>query len=246
MNEIKNLYNQISKHSQYQILPDSVSTLIGNVTPSINRYEKERFDYINKNLLLKNNSILDIGSNTGFFSIMSLENGAREVSAIEGNIIHSTFLHEVGLEFNLNINVINQYFDDSTQLNKKFDITFLLNVVHHLGDDFGDVNLDIISAKNKIIEVINNLSKVTNYLVFQMGYCWKGNRDLLLFENGTKTEMIDFIKNNVSNKWNIKKIGILNSNGVYEDMTTQNLSKNINLGEFGNRPLFILEVKNNL
>jgi hypothetical protein len=243
MNKIKNLYNSISKHSHYQLLPKSVEKIVGNVFQEIKRYEYERFDYIKDNINLKNSSILDIGSNTGFFTISSIENGAKNATAYEGNEQHSLFLNSIANEFKFDVDVISEYFYNTDNLDKNFDITFLLNVVHHLGDDFESNDIDMITAKSKMIDMINDISKVTRYLVFQMGYCWKGNKELLLFENGSKTEVIDFIKTNTADYWDIEQIGIFDKNLKYENINTTNIDKFIEFGEFGNRPLFILKSK---
>lgn len=243
MNKIQNLYNSVSKHSHYQVLPKSVEKVVGKVSQKIKRYEHERFDYINQNVNFQNTSVLDIGSNTGFFTISSIEAGAKNVVAYEGNEIHSDFLSSIADEFNFNIDVVSEYFSNTYDIDKKFDITFLLNVVHHIGDDFENNNIDMIMAKTKMIEMINNISMFTNHLVFQMGYCWKGNKDLLLFDNGTKTEVIEFIKSNTFNFWDIVKIGVLDKNLKYQDVNTENINKFNELGEFGNRPIFILKSK---
>lgn len=246
MNEIKKLYDIVSKHSHYQLLPKSVENIVGEVQRSINRFENERFEYITQNVNLQNLYVLDIGANTGFFSISSIEHGAKEIIAYEGNQIHSSFLSLVSNHLNLNIKTVSEYYYNNDNLDKNFDLIFLLNVVHHVGDDFQKGDMDILSAKNKMIEMINQLSKNTRYLVFQMGYCWKGNTELLLFENGTKSEMIDFISSNTSDFWDILKIGVLTKDLKYQDINDENSKKFKELGEFGNRPLFILQSKNYL
>lgn len=243
MNKIKNLYNSISKHSHYQLLPKSVEKIVGDVFQEIKRYEYERFEYIKDNINFKNSSILDIGSNTGFFTISSLESGAKNATAYEGNTEHSLFLSSIIKEFKFDADIISEYFYNTNNLNKTFDVSFLLNVVHHIGDDFESTDIDMITAKTKMIDMINDMSNVTQYLVFQMGYCWKGNKELLLFENGTKTEVIDFIKSNTSDFWDIKQIGIFDKNLKYQNMDISNTNKFIEFGEFGNRPLFILQSK---
>jgi uncharacterized protein related to proFAR isomerase len=244
MNNIKKLYDNISKHSHYQILPKSVENLIGAVKPNIFRYEFERFNYINKKVDFDKKSILDIGANTGFFSISSLENNANDVVVYEGNNEHCNFIKNVCDILNLNIDVKNEYFTTNTQLNDTFDITFLLNIVHHLGDDFDDNELSMPLAKNKMIEFVNTLSNKTKYLIFQMGYCWKGDVNQILFDNGTKSEMISFIETNTSEHWIVESIGIMDTDMQYYDVNNSNLLKIQQLKEFGNRPLFILKSKN--
>ena len=243
MSNVKKLYDIISKHSHYQILPKSVESLVGSVNQRIPRYELQRFDYINQNIDLKNKLVLDIGANTGFFSISSLEKEANSVVVYEGNQKHCNFIKDISDILNLNIDVKNEYFTSDTELNLKFDVTFLLNVVHHFADDFGDNQLSMSLAKDKMIELINSLSYKTKYLVFQMGYCWKGDINQLLFSSGTKSEMISFIKSNTSFDWVVEKIGIMDMDTNYYDLNHSNRARIEELKEFGNRPLFILKSK---
>ena len=77
---------------------------------------------------------------------------------------------------------------------KSYDVVFLMNVLHHIGDDYGDSAITLKEAKENIIFQLNGMAEKTKYMVFQMGFNWKGNRDKGLFENGTKEEMVEFIK----------------------------------------------------
>jgi hypothetical protein len=115
-------------------------------------------------------------------------------------------------------------------------------VLHHVGDDFGDSALDMATAKQQILDKLNWLSGFADTLVFQLGFCWKGNRKLLLFENGTKEEMIDFIEKGVKSTWNVQALGIAEkTEGItYCKLTHENINRDDSLGEFLNRPLFIL------
>ena len=81
-------------------------------------------------------------------------------------------------------------------------------------------------------------------MVFQLGFNWKGNRNLGLFENGSKVELIDFIAEGVKNYWTIEKIGIAeaaNNSIEYCDLNDNNIIRNDKIGEFLNRPIFILK-----
>jgi hypothetical protein len=161
---------------------------------------------------------------------------------------HATFVKSASDFLNLNISVQNVYlnFDDTDNFELDADVVLLLNVIHHLGDDFGNKSLNINDAKGKMINSINYFSKKTKYLVLQMGYCWKGDRGQLLFEDGTKKEMIDFVKNATVDYWNILAIGVAeekNKLTKYNLLNKDNIIRNDKLGEFRNRPLFILQSK---
>jgi hypothetical protein len=50
----------------------------------------------------------------------------------------------------------------------------LFNVIHHLGDDFGDKSLSMEKQKDEggiVIFIIKRISSL------QMGFCWKGDRN---------------------------------------------------------------------
>ncbi|MCB0752603.1 MAG: hypothetical protein KDC52_14120 [Ignavibacteriae bacterium] len=81
-------------------------------------------------------------------------------------------------------------------------------------------------------------------LVIQIGFNWKGDIRFPLFENGTKGEMINYLKSNISKKWEISKIGIaeqIENKIEYKSLSNNNIVRNDRLGEFLNRPLFVLK-----
>ena len=70
---------------------------------------------------------------------------------------------------------------------------------------------------------------------------------LLLFKNGTKKELISFIKKGIKKNFEIVDIGIpefINNNIIYAEPNDENMKRRDDLGEFLNRPLFILRSKN--
>jgi len=241
MDKLQKLYDITSKHSQYQKLPKSVTNLIGEVEQKINRYEYERLEYINSNIDLNNKTILDVGSNTGFFSVSSIESGANLVDVYEGDKSHADFISDISDTLDLNISVNQKYLQFNETFDKKYNLVYLLNVVHHFGDDFGDTKISIKKAKEKMSEILKYFSDKTEFMVFQMGYCWKGDRNLLLFENGSKKEMLSFVEIFIKNYWVILNIGILESDSNYYNLNNSNIKNEPKLKEFGNRPLFILK-----
>jgi SAM-dependent methyltransferase len=249
--KLKELYSLKSKHSNYQILSRKLSKLIQSNELSTNsRYEQERLQYISENIELKHKTVLDIGGNSGYFTFESVELGAEKVHYYEGNSAHAEFVRLAVqvLRLESKVDVSAQYFLFDDETNYRGDIAFLLNVLHHVGDDYGNNKLSIIEAKNSILNCLNSLSNSVNTLVFQLGFNWKGNRDAALFKNGTKKELIDFIKEGTSSYWDIVKIGIaesktLNGDIIYSDLNENNMLRADHLGEFLNRPLFIMSSK---
>lgn len=245
--KLKELYSLHSKHSNYQILSKKLADIIGNDIEVKTRYETERLEYILKKINIMNKTVLDIGGNTGFFTFELLDRGARKVHYYEGNKSHSEFVKISTQYLNIDdrVEVTDRYFSFKTgEHHERYDVVLLLNVLHHIGDDYGDKRITIEKAKEIIIEQLNNLSEISDLIVFQLGYNWKGDRETCLFDNGTKKEMIEFIKEGAKNYWAILNIGIAEykkSTVEYCDPTEENLKRQDHLGEFLNRPIFIMK-----
>lgn len=242
------LYSKASKHSNYQRLPTVLKKHLDEDLLRIkSRNEYERLSYILQNVPVRNKSVLDIGANTGFFSFALMENGAQSVRIYEGNQEHADFIRYaaqfIGMDGKMTVE--NAYFDfTAPQKGVHYDIALLLNVVHHIGDDYGDFSIGQQAAKRSIIESVNNLFSTTNVLIFQLGFNWQGDKNKPLFATGTKQEMIAFLKEGIEKRWNILKIGVpvlMDGNIVYCDLDEDNVKRDDSLGEFLNRPLFILQ-----
>jgi SAM-dependent methyltransferase len=249
INKLKILYAQSSKHSNYQILSSRLSAIIGDNLEVKSRHEVERLNFILENLNIKEKNVADIGGNTGFFSFELIERGVKHVDYFEGNKIHSNFVKLAASLLGLTdrIKVTNKYINFENELEeKKYDITLLLNVLHHLGDDYGNRSITIEEVKQHILKQLNSLAVKTSFLVFQLGFNWKGDITLGLFANGTKREMIQFISEGTKDYWEILNIGIpdlLNGTVIYYQGRKYNIDRNDSVGEFLNRPLFIIKSK---
>ncbi len=245
--KLQELYANRSKHSNYQILSTKLSKFLPPESTEVkSRFEQERLDIISSQLDVANKSVLDIGGNTGFFSFELLDRGAKHIHFFEGNKEHADFVtiaSEV-LEVANKITISNEYLNFNEELKAKYDIILLLNVLHHVGDDYGDGELTIENAKKQIITQLISLHKHAEYIVFQLGFNWKGNPNLGLFENGTKKELIDFIEKGVKNTYEVIAINIAEKKEteiVYNALNKSNIERDDSMGEFLNRPLFILK-----
>lgn len=245
--QLKNKYANVSKHSNYQILPMELEKFLSNSdVNTVSRNEKVRLDYFLKNVNIKNKTILDIGGNTGYFTFEFLRHGAKSIDYYEGNKEHSEFVELASevLQRKKQVKIYNQYYN--FDLDHKFDIILLLNVLHHIGDDFDNNKLSKKKALEKIIRYLNHIMTQTHILIFQLGFNWKGDISLPLFTNGTKKELIDFITLNLDSKYEIMKIGIAQKEKdkiVYNDLDKLNIQRDDSLGEFLNRPIFIIKQK---
>lgn len=244
---LKTLYENDSKHSNYQVLTRKLAKLIAPEQISTNsRYEHERLAYLKKHLTLKDKTLLDIGGNTGFFTFECLDAGASIVDYYEGNQYHADFVRTASkvLKYDDKVNVHNTYYPFNGKSSQHYDIILLLNVLHHVGDDYGEPSTSIDKARELIIHQINNMSVTCDVMVLQLGFCWKGNITMGLFEHGTKQEMIEYLKNGIDECWEILHIGIAEKNKnevTYEELSDHNIARSDEIGEFLNRPLFILK-----
>ena len=246
LDNLIDLFNKTSKHSNYQVLSERLTNLIGPGSIDVtSRFERERFEYIRTRVSLAGMRVLDIGGNTGFFSFEALEAGAIAVHHFEGEPSHSAFVLEASdvLGYASKVEVTNAYYLFPESGNRRYDVTFLLNVLHHLGDDYGDKKISIDGAKDMMARQLRSMANSTHTLVFQLGFSWKGNRNLGLFENGTKAELIDFVTSASMGEFEIEHCGIpvkIGDKIVYSDLDDVNVIRNDSLGEFLNRPLFIM------
>ena len=244
------LYNRTSKHSNYQVLARPLRAIIQQDSLNIlSRYELERLDYVLSDCTVRKKVIADIGGNTGFFTLECAAQGAATVLYFDGNDAHAEFVKEAAHVLNLDkvVAVSNKYIHFGDDFNSQVDICFLLNVLHHIGDDYGDAALSRHEAKKQILESLAYMSNKARVLIFQLGFNWKGDRTLPLFDNGTKAELIDFIRKGTADNWEIMRIGIARRaqhHVEYQDLNETNVRRDDSLGEFLNRPLFIMRSRN--
>ncbi len=235
----------MGKHSQYQAIPSFLRPFLGNACFSAKpRFDRERLDFVLQFFNPKDKIVLDIGGNTGFFTFEMIHYGAQKVIYYEGNDTHVEFVQTALQLLNLRqtIEIRASYFPFDAIPKESYDFTFLFNVLHHVGADFNHQVKDREEAKKLIIRYLNNLSKITQVLAFQMGFCRKGDRNLPLFANGTKDEMIRFIVEGIQDFWTVMVIGIPEKHQqeiVYCPLNSQNIRRDDSLGEFLNRPLFM-------
>ena len=245
--QLKEMYASTSKHSNYQILASELQKYLTNDEIDVkSRNETIRLDYFLKNVDIQNKKVLGIGGNTGFFTFEFLKNGASSLEYYEGNAEHAKFVQLASevLNYTDALSVHSKYYNFDQE--EKYDVILLLNVLHHLGDDFGDDKVSKEKALETIIEHMKTMAKQTDILVFQLGFNWKGDRNSPLFENGTKKELIDFISSNLTDEFEIMNIGIaeeINDDVVYADLNDKNIQRIDSLGEFLNRPIFIMKSK---
>lgn len=186
-------------------------------------------------------SVLDIGANTGYFSLAAIERGARRVVSQEGDAGHAEFLQSAArlLDVGDRLTVRPGYYDFDEERSEFFDITLCLNVLHHLGGSFGDPAMSLDDARRQMLSGLNRLARTTHTLFLQIGYQWKGLAGQPLFARGSKSEQIDFVSQGTAGIWRIDDIVVASGfSGSFEPINGRNAGRDDSLGEFLNRPLF--------
>ena len=186
---MKNLISYLktkSKHSEYQLLPERLRILLGiSSKKMINHYEIERLNFICNSVEIQDKNILDVGANTGFFTFELLDRSAKKSICFEGNKEHAEFIRLSSkiMCMESKIDVYNRYFDFDADLNNiNTEIVILLNVLHHVGDDYGDKKLSKNKVLDQIASTLEKISKVTSILIFQLGFNWQGKINQPLFK----------------------------------------------------------------
>jgi hypothetical protein len=251
--ELQRLYADSSKHSVYQNVPDFVSAELG-YTETIDegwRGDRPRLEFLSKfRAPIDGETWMDFGANTGFFTL-SLAHDYPQAAfiAVEANPNHACFIERVAHNFELrNVQVIKRAVglrELSTLPHSDFILH--LNVLHHAGHDFdADLVPDRASFPKYAASYMQALRERASTMLFQMGFNWKGDIRRCLFEKGTKAEMIDFVSRGTGGTWKIEHIGVAERqpDGVrYADINDANVRRDDSLGEFLNRPLFIMHAR---
>ncbi len=248
ISQLKLLFSSNSKHGAYQQMPELLVPFLGDLlnTPSCDEqarrfYVEEKIDFVNKN-------VLDIGANIGYFSFAAVQNKARHITAYEGNLEHAEFIKLAAAFLNLEDKLIvkSTYYPFIEKELTPFDITFLFNVLHHLGDDYGErfTFRDLTKIHAAILKQLNLMAFNSKTLLFQLGFNWQGNKNFPLFTHGTKKEQIQFITNGTSDYWDIQHIGVYEPlQKKYVTLNENNVARIDLIGEFLNRPIFIMQSK---
>lgn len=232
-----------SKHSTYQELHPCLLDLLGTQQSPAGKLESARWGYMAAHCDFQGKTIIDIGANTGFFCMAAISAGATRVSAIEGNKEHAEFMLHAAhlLGWQDRFQVWHEYYDFGANEHSKADVALCLNVLHHLGDDFGSSSLSLEQARQGIGEGLRLLAGHARNCWFQLGFNWKGDRHKPLFSRGLKVELIDFVTDACASAWSIEKVAIYNpATSTYEDASDKLLVRFDDIGEFLNRPLFLL------
>ena len=211
--ELRTLYERSSKHGQYQALPAPLAEKLG-FQFKINeewRGDRTRYpairEYVEKNRI---RSILDVGANTGFFSL-SLNNDLPylEVTACELNKVHAriiTILSELG-GYQVKVTDTPADLQHLGQFGY-FDCVLHLNILHHAGHDFDAALVpDRDAFSEYATKYLERLKGMAGRVVFQMGYNWRGDKTLPLVPKDDQAGKVDLTRTLFQNAgWEIEHI----------------------------------------
>ena len=228
--KLASLYNDHSKHANYQNIPEFVSRKLG-YSEIINeswRGDTARYSYI-KTLIpfSRIRTVADIGSNTGFFSLsLANEYKTTRVLAFDTNLQHIKFIQAIKQHFGMeNIDTVAAGVDlASANGFPAHDAVLLLNVLHHAGVDFDEK--EVRSEKEFSSYAVKYLGKIRSnvrYLIFQMGYNWGGNKQKPLITGNSIAAMICLVAQFCKEAgWSFQRVGIFsrvgNELGAYHDL----------------------------
>lgn len=197
--KLEALYNDGSKHSRYQNIPEFVRNELG-YTETIDenwRGDTARFNYLTQILDFGGaKSIGEIGANTGFFTLsLAHANPTSTFYAYEINPTHAAFIQDIAESFQMkNLVVKAQGVDLSgISLMEKHDILLNYNVLHHAGVDFDTDKLSSVEEYEAYaVEYLSRMAAQTRKMVFQIGSNWGGNKTKPIIPLSDDAEKIAF------------------------------------------------------
>jgi len=211
--------------------------------------DKERAEFMFDHKSSAGKNVLDIGANQGYMSIEAALRGARSVDAFESNAVDGAFLAQLSHRFAalqaVSAQTLNYEFEQDN--NGRWDHVICLNVLHHVGRYFDGHVRDLSEAKILMAEYLQRLLTPNGAVWLQLGFNWQGNTQQPMFTHGTKQEMTAFVKQMVGLHAKISTIGIYNPQHqaydevAYGDWAHPLWQRSDGLGEFANRPLYLIE-----
>lgn len=214
--KLEALYNDGSKHSRYQNIPEFVRNELG-YTETIDenwRGDTARFTYLTETLPFgEGKSIGEIGANTGFFTLsLAHANPTSTFYAYEINPTHAAFIQDIGESFQMkNLVVKAQGVDmEGIALMETHDILLNYNVLHHAGVDFDSDKLaSVEDYEAYATEYLKRMSSKTKKMVFQIGSNWGGNKLKPIIPLSDDAEKVAFNARLFKNSgWNILDISL--------------------------------------
>lgn len=168
------------KHTDYQRLPDFLPQHVKDCIPVTSMHlEKERLDWMLERVDFREKRVIEIGANSGYFSLMLARTQKARVDAYEPFPAHAEFTRVLaqvcGLQTAVSVHEEPVTLESISRL-PTVDVLIFLNVIHHAGFDFDDGS----HATDKeqwwrfASDYLSRLKAVSDIMVFQMGYTLGG------------------------------------------------------------------------
>lgn len=212
--ELLERWSSHGKHRNYQQLPDFISSDFGISAPIDEQWrgDTSRLHYLRSRLDFHGARVLDIGANTGFFSLSLAHDEQAIVTAVEPDADNLRFIQWIGEHYglsNLATSGIPATLETLDALPDS-DIILLLNVLHHAGDDFdGHLVKRTEELKDYLAAYLSKISRKCTTLIFQMGYNWCGNKATPIMPVRRPFVMVDYLREVFDQSgWKIAHVGV--------------------------------------
>lgn len=229
---LKGLLITRSKHGNYGMLPPALL----KVDPSLsaysnsNRLDQQRYDWFSKKINFKGKRVIDIGANTGYFSLRLATEYNSTITAYEPFEPHYRSIELSKRILNLaddRFSVVNEGVSlDKISSLERVDIILFLNVLQHAGEDFDAEHVrNLEDWRGYAVKYLNKLKGVGRYLIFQMGYTWLGHEDKICKDE----DNLDYTKEILADSgWSITSCGTVAclNNPIYIDYTLNETGRN--------------------
>lgn len=268
-NTLQSLYDEISKHGQYQALPEFMRNDLALESDRYKHFKlcDQRLNFMyDCGVLDGMSSMVEVGANIGFFALsIAKKLPEMAVHTIEANNTFCEISRQIAGQYGLNnVKVSDAFFpflDAGAQ--PAADLGVIYNVVHHGGAEYDqeecETKEDWFAYMSRVMAALSG-----NYkrMVIQIGYNWGGNREQPLHSvtdpTGFTLKLADIFH---QSGWSVSTLGVpvqagdsydydaLDLSGMTENETSSAIEENVQLeackdftlSEFFRRPIFVLE-----
>jgi hypothetical protein len=189
--ELIEKYNLESKHSQYQRFPE----FVGNQPPPNNifwRDDRPRLALLRREIEFGDlKTLLEVGSNIGYFGL-SLKHDHPHLKVYFYEIdqtmrdLSRDLAEMVGLT---DCCFFPEAFDCTTKNPPDADLLLCMNVLHHIGRDYGpEMTPDMV--KSQVQEEMTFIRSKCRQLSFQIGMNWGGNKQTPIWPQGSERDYV--------------------------------------------------------
>ena len=189
--ELIEKFNLESKHSQYQRFPE----FIGDQPPPNNifwRDDRPRLALLHREIDFGHlETLLEVGSNIGYFGL-SLKHDHPHLKIYFYEIDQA--MRELSRDLAEMVGLTDCYFfadafDSSTENTPDADLLLCMNVLHHIGRDYGP-EMAPEAVKSQVQEELSFIRSKCRQLAFQIGMNWGGNKKTPIWPQGNEKDYV--------------------------------------------------------